>query len=115
MAKKTFVSSIRDVISNTSSQDLEFRPARSDQLICYDRIIALDETANPTLITIGLKRGTSEVVLMGGTPAAVGQAIVAEGKFFAPGDYRPFARIIGGSSGDKVVLSVLGYTTDLPD
>jgi len=115
MTKKTLITEVQDVITDATSQDLQLLPFSGQPLVCYDRIVAADLTSGVTLITIGFLRGSNEVLLVSGTPAAVGGNIVMEGKVFAPAVWRPFARFKGATLGDKVCLYVFGYLTDNPE
>ena len=115
MAKKTIVNGVEGVISNATSQDLEFKALTPNMLVCYDRLTLVDYDHSPTSVHLGFKSGTSEFLLDGKADPGVGIPFSVLGKVFALGHYRPFARFVGATSGDKVALFAFGYLTDVPE
>ena len=113
MIRNNVVNVVRGVVTSATSFDLSINTLPTDQLICYDKIVAVDFTNLFTSVQIGFRVGSDEVLVGGGTASSANIPVVCEGNIYVPGQYRVFARFLGASVGDKVALSVFGYSTDL--
>jgi len=116
MAKKTIINSIEGVIpAGKTELTLTLKALSSNVLGCYDRIAGVDYDSDVTVMTFGFFVGSSAVLLEGFASPGAGVAKAVEGKIFAPGHYRPFVKVTGGTAGDKIGLAVFGYITEAPE
>ncbi|MDD5540398.1 MAG: hypothetical protein PHG61_06890 [Candidatus Marinimicrobia bacterium] len=109
MTKKTIAVSVEAVVDDTESFVALGPTFRSGGVVCYDRIAVADRDNVPTLITIGFVAGTREYDVDSFIPTVAGQVVSVHSRIFVPASYRVFARIYGGTSGDKFALTIYGY------
>ncbi len=103
------VESVRDA---GDSQDIAISIVESSNVVCYDRIAAVDYTNAATLITVGMKYGANEYLIESFVTPAAGRVVSTQSRLFVPGNYRPFLRVTGGVQGDRIALFVYGYISD---
>lgn len=108
----SLIEKIEAVRSSASSQDIELKDQDRGGNVCYDRISAVDYTNALTLLTVGMKVGANEFLIESFASPAAGKVVCTNSRVFFPGVYRPFIRVTGGSSGDRIALFVYGYITD---
>jgi len=113
MIKRSFANSSEAVITDTDAQDLLSSVFPADMLVCYDKIGVVDHDNTVTLITVGFKIGSRELLLESFIPTVAGEVKTVNGRIFLPGNYRAFARFTGASDGDQVAIIVYGYLSDM--
>jgi hypothetical protein len=109
MSKQSIVNKVEIVLTDTTSQDIELPLNIQSGLIGYDLITAVDYTNSPTLIVLGFKAGASEYLLYGESNPAAQKPVSTPRRVYVPARFTPFARVRGGTSGDKIALFVYGY------
>ena len=57
MAKESFVWETHGVCTSATTFDLAFRPGPHRKRVALDRLAAVDDTTNPTLLILGVKHG----------------------------------------------------------
>lgn len=112
MINQPIILKVEGVRNGESSQDVQIVIVETTNVVCYDRIAAVDYNNSATLITVGMKYGANEYLLESFATPSAGQVVSTQSRLFVPGNYRPFLRITGGTQGDRIALFVYGYISD---
>jgi len=112
MAKKTFVSSISAVCDNATSFLLQYKAIPANALVCYDRIVAMNATSASSFVEVGLRHSDKDYILEKQANVAAKTSVEVDNKIFAPGHYKPYCKVFGGSAGDLICLYIFGYYVD---
>ncbi|MDD3428110.1 MAG: hypothetical protein PHR42_04160 [Caldisericia bacterium] len=114
MSKQTVINKVEGIITNTTEQDIELPLDLGKGVIGYDAIVAIDYTNAPTVMLIGFKHGLGEYIVYGEAGTIAHKPITTTRRIYVPATFRPFVRVRGGTSGDRVALFVYGYYNDEP-
>ncbi len=114
MSKQTVLNKVQGIISNTTEQDFEIPLDLGQGVIGYDAIVGVDYTNSPTVLVLGFKVGRSEHLLYGEAAPAAQKPVSSPRRIYVPASYKPFVRVRGGTSGDKIGLFIYGYYNDSP-
>lgn len=113
--KWTILQSVTMIRTAAAFDDLELDLFSHDGVACYDVISGVDHNNALTLVTYGIKRGTSEFLLASYVTPGANVVTATVTRVFAPAEARPFMRVTGGSAGDTIQLYAFGYVnTDDP-
>jgi hypothetical protein len=99
-------------LTNTTSEDFSISVVETVNVVCYDRVTAVNYDHAPTLITLGFKFGANEYLVESFVPTVAGQVASTQSRIFVPGNYKPFVRVVGGTAKDRIGLFVYGYISD---
>jgi hypothetical protein len=95
-----------------TTQDIDMRFAYGKKTVVVDRITAIDYTNAATLLTVGLKLGSGEMILQSEVPAVAGRGITTSSPIYVNTAFKSFMRIVGGTAGDILELFVYGRVLD---
>lgn len=110
--KWTILNSVSMIRTGAAFDDLEIDLFSHDGVACFDVIAGVDHSNATTLTTLGIKRGTTEFLLVTYSAPAANVVVPTLTRIFAPAESRPFMRVTGGSPGDILQLYVYGYISD---
>ena len=112
MARKSFLERNATPCTDVTYQDVAIARISPTLLRCVQRIAVDTGTTKATVVQFGLKHG-DQVFWLGSEVQGANSAIAAfDGTVYAPGDFVPFARVVGGTSGQTLALTVCAYTSD---
>ena len=83
-------------------------------LICWTNIAGRNLDSKSDEIEIGLCRIDDQYILKAEAPGNVRMTTSAQGHFYAPGDFVPYAEFEESDSGDRLELSAFGYIVECP-
>ena len=112
MPKVPFAGRFVVIGTDTTAQDVDGDVAQPGAIRCFDRLVAVEGNRPNVLVRLGFKQGSSIIWYDGGVPVTSGVPTVGFGKVWLPGDWRPFARFYGITSGDSLELYTFGYTME---
>lgn len=108
MPLEPIIRSMSAVCTDETSQDVQLDNWPYQTRIAWCRIVGIDVDNAPTLILVGLKRGSQLYVARSGTPGAAGRSIHAITEVEASGEYVPCARFEGATADDVLQLFAFG-------
>jgi len=112
MAKTAFVESAGEICSNTDVQDIALKPKSQTVWRTIQRMAADTGTTKATLIDFGAKKGSAIIWFAGQIQSANYQVVAFSDGVRIPGDWAPFIRVRGGTSGQPLTLYIYGYYSD---
>ena len=84
-------------------------------LICWTNIAGRNLGSKSDEIEIGLCRLEEQYILKAETPGNTRMTTSAQGQFYAPGDFVPYAEFNESDSGDVLELCAYGYIVEHPE
>jgi len=105
---KPLIASVSTTVSQSGGVDLYYTQNQNNQIVVYDRLVAIDLTSDPGTVYFGLKYGNDEYLIDSKTGVTKGVCAVVTPSFYAPGHYIPFVRFADAQIGDIVVFIILG-------
>ena len=109
MAREIYVQRKAQVAASTTAEDVVAGLAPTGGLLCLQSFSAVDHDNDVTLVTFGFKAGATEYLVGSVLLEAAQQVANLYGPFYVYGNFRPFARFVGATAGDKVEALFLGY------
>ena len=112
MGKMSFALTLSALVTNATSQDLEFPDFGKVRHVCVQRWVGVQTTNAGTRFVAGYREAGREFVTGQAAAGAAAAGVAVEGPVWMRGSARPFVRILGGTSGDTFTAWVYGYTSD---
>lgn len=109
MNKNTFVFTKTQVLVSTTNEILSTDIYMGGSLVCIQNLSITDETTAPTRVDFGFVRGNDFIALKSALAPAAGITVIHDNPTYVHIDDKPACRIIGGTAGDVIRLTVTGY------
>lgn len=113
MAKQTYIGAFTAVCTDVTYQDVAAERMLTTAIRCLQFMSGVCSSTKPALVAFGLKQGARISWLSGQVPTHNSQPSYFSGTVWAQGDWVPFARFYGATSGELMTLSVFGYVSDI--
>lgn len=108
MPQESIIRSMSAVCTDEASQDVQLDTWPYDRCIRWERVVGIDVDTQPTLILVGLKRGSEFYVARSTQPGAAGRSVHTAVGVEASGDHVPCVRFEGATAGDTLQLFAFG-------
>ncbi len=108
------IEKVREVGAGATYTVIKGSSRNPSLLICWTNIAGRNLGSKTNEIEIGLCRIDEQYILKAETPGNTRMTTSAQGHFYAPGDFVPYAEFNESDSGDVLELCAYGYIVDHP-
>lgn len=100
---------VREIGAGAVYTTVKAQPRSANDLICWTSICGRNFGSKTNEVEIGLCRIDEQYIIKVAVPGNVRYSIDAQGQWYAPGDFVPYAEFNESDTGDELELYAFGY------